>query len=158
MSVKASAAFRKFVQEQEKSLIKSGNIEEALEFRKQATQLAGEMSGGSKGGLDNALQWMDPDAGSTAGDPLKKLEARLVGTSWTFEEKKRWVRFEKDGKLYVGWAKSAFGRWKVVDEFTVEFSPWTDGRKEILKLNASLRSGTITNKAGETTKTEQTGR
>ena len=153
--VKASAAFQKFVQEQEKSLTKAGNIEEALEFRKQATQLAGEMSGGSKGGLDNTQQWLDPDAGGATLDPLKNLEARLVGTSWTFEEKKRWVRFEKEGKLFVAWANSSFGKWKVVDELTVEFSPWTDGRKEVLKLNASLRSGTITNLAGETTKTEQ---
>ena len=99
--------------------------------------------------------------GTAPGSPeaaLKKLEDRLIGMSWSFEEKKSWVRFEKDGALYVGWAKSAFGKWKVTGEHEVEFSPWTNGRKETLKLNASYRTGTITNEDGKTSKTERTGR
>ena len=116
------------------------------------------VANGAPGGAAPAADAAGKPAAEAGEEALKKLEERLIGTSWSFEKHKSYVRVDKGGALYVGWAKSSFGKWKVTGENTVEFSPWTDGAKETLKLNASHRAGTITNAQGQVSKTELTGR
>lgn len=99
-----------------------------------------------------------------AGSPealAQAFEQRLVGTRWAFPVNdqpaaNRWIRFEKDGVLSMGWWGDLKGAWKITGERQVEIRPWTDKSKvEVFRLDPSLRSGMVTYKNTGETKIER---
>lgn len=90
-----------------------------------------------------------------AGSPealAQAFEQRLIGTRWSFPVNdqpatSRWFRLEKDGVLSLGWWSDLKGTWKITGERQIELRPWTDKSKvEILRLESSLRAGTVSYK------------
>jgi hypothetical protein len=79
------------------------------------------------------------------------ITKKLVGTKWAFPAKSgnNWIRFQKDGVLFIGWANSTFGKWKISGDRTVQVSAFTDSSLvSTYEFNVSFQSATVVSHQG----------
>lgn len=122
----------------------------------QRAGLAGEIETGAK--IQAEMKAILDAPKSLTEVPLDELEAKLVNTKWSFPERgNAWVRLEKgdkgNNKLYVSWAGTSFGRWKLTEERTLVISPFVDPKdSRTYTLDTAMRSATSLDKDGKVVK------
>ena len=126
---------------------------ESLAPLAQRAGLAGEIETGAK--IQAEMKAILEAPKSLVEMPLDEIEKKLEGSKWSFPERNdsAWVRLEKDGRVFVSWANSTFGRWKVTAERTLMIYPFVDPKDgRVYTMDTAMRSATSVDKKGKVVK------